>query len=71
MYIKSSPLYLEINMGGFLMNRLNQNVLDDLISYLKKDKYKNIIQELKLEQCTDEDGDYIALVLIKIKKSQR
>ena len=53
------------------MNVLNQNVLDDFISYLKKDKYKNKIQDLKLEYCTDEFGDYIYLVLIKIKKSQQ
>lgn len=49
---------------------LNQNVLDEHISYLKK-KHKNIIQELKLEHCTDEDGEYIYLVCIKIKKSQQ
>lgn len=50
---------------------VNQNVLDELSSYLKKDKYKNIVQELKLEHCTDEHGDYIYLVCIKIKKSQK
>jgi GNAT superfamily N-acetyltransferase len=51
--------------------KLNQNVLDELSSYLKKVKYKNIVQELKLEHCTDEHGDYIYLVCIKIKKSQK
>jgi ribosomal protein S18 acetylase RimI-like enzyme len=50
---------------------VNQNVLDDCCSYLKKVKYKNILQELKLEHCTDEHGDYIYLVCIKIKKSQK
>jgi len=50
---------------------LNQNVIDELSSYLKKVKYKNIVQELKLEHCTDEDGQYIYLVCIKIKKSQK
>lgn len=50
---------------------LNQNVLDELISYLKKDKYKNKIQDLKLEHCTDEHGEYIYLVCVKIKKSQK
>lgn len=49
---------------------INQNVLDELIKDLKT-KYKNKIQELKLEHCTDEDGEYIYLVLIRIKKSQR
>jgi GNAT superfamily N-acetyltransferase len=50
---------------------LNQNVLEEHISYLKKVKYKNIIQDLKLEHCTDEAGEYIYLVCIKIKKSQQ
>jgi GNAT superfamily N-acetyltransferase len=53
------------------METLNQNVLDDLSSYLKKTKYKNILQDLKLEYCTDEDGEYIYLVCLKIKKSQQ
>ena len=51
---------------------LDQNVLNGFMSYLKKTKYKNIIQELKLEYCTDEEGmEYMYLVCIKIKKSQR
>lgn len=49
---------------------LTQNVLDEHISYLKT-KYKNKIQELKLDHCTDDDGDYIHLIAIKIKKSQK
>lgn len=53
------------------MNELNQNVLDEFISYLKKDKFKNKIQDLRLEYCTDDDGVYIYLVCIKIKKSQQ
>ena len=50
--------------------KLNQQILDEFILYLKKEKYRNLIQDLKLEYCTD-DGIYIYLVLIKIKKSQR
>jgi GNAT superfamily N-acetyltransferase len=53
------------------METLNQNILDEHISYLKRVKYKNIISDLKLEYCTDEDGEYIYLVCIKIKKSQQ
>jgi len=49
---------------------LNQNVLDSFVSYLKK-KHKNILQDLLLEECTDEQGMYVKLNLIKIKKSQR
>lgn len=50
---------------------LNQNVLNEFIFKLKKVLYKGIVQELKLEYCTDADGRYIYLVLINIKKSKR
>lgn len=50
--------------------KLNQQILDEYVLYLKKEKYKNKIQELKLEYCTD-DRNYIYLVKILIKKSQR
>jgi GNAT superfamily N-acetyltransferase len=53
------------------MKSLDQNVLDAFSSYLKKDKYKNIVHQLKLEHCTDDNGDYIYLLSIQIKKSQR
>ena len=54
------------------METLNQNVLDERCSYLKNVKYKNIIKQLQLEHCTDEEGRwYIYLVNITIKKSQR
>ena len=56
---------------GFFMETLNQNVLDEYCSYLKN-KYKNIIKQIQLDECTDEDGRwYIYLVNITIKKSQR
>lgn len=45
--------------------------IDLFSSYLKKDKFKNKIQELLLQQCTDDDGEYINLQSIVIKKSQR
>jgi len=48
----------------------NQSVVNDLVSYLKK-KYKNILQDLLLECTEDEQGMYLLLNLIKIKKSQR
>ena len=50
--------------------KLSQKVLDEHIFYLKTIKYKNKIQTLRLEHCTDTDGQYIYLVCIKIKKSQ-
>lgn len=48
---------------------LTQEILDTHSSYLKT-KYKNILQ-LNLECCSDDQGLYIKLLLIKIKKSQR
>jgi GNAT superfamily N-acetyltransferase len=50
---------------------LNQNVLNQLRLFLIKNKYKNVLKELTLEHCTDEDGEYIYLVCIRIKKSQQ
>jgi GNAT superfamily N-acetyltransferase len=49
---------------------LTQNVLNEYVSYLKT-KYKNKIQQIILEQCTDDNGIYIYLVNVQIKKSQR
>jgi len=49
---------------------LNQNVLDEYVSYLKK-KYTNKILELRLDHCTDEYGEYIYLKCIIIKLSQQ
>lgn len=49
---------------------INQDILNEFISELKN-KYKNKIQDLRLEHCTDELGDYIYLICIKIKKSQQ
>jgi len=50
---------------------LNQDILDDLIFNLKKVKYKNIIQNLKLEYKELNECPYIYLALINIKKSQQ
>ncbi len=49
---------------------INQNVLNEFTFYLKKSKYKNIIQDLNLMYCTS-DEIYLSLILIRIKKSQR
>jgi len=48
---------------------LEKEILD-FQYFLIKNKYKNILQQLMLEQCTYEDN-LIWLKLIKIKKSQR
>lgn len=53
------------------METIDQIKLDDFTFNLKKVKYRNKIQELKLEHCTDDKGSYIYLALILIKKSQR
>jgi GNAT superfamily N-acetyltransferase len=50
---------------------INQIILDEQIFYLKKVKFKGYIQDIKLEYCKDEEGNYIYLVQIKIKKSQK
>jgi GNAT superfamily N-acetyltransferase len=52
------------------MSKINQFVLDANIAYIRT-KYKNIVQDYKLECTPDDDGYCIQLVLIKIKKSQR
>jgi len=49
---------------------LNQNVLNDFCLYLKKVKFTNILQDLKLEY-NDDECPFIYLALIKIKKSQQ
>jgi GNAT superfamily N-acetyltransferase len=33
--------------------------------------YKSIVQNIKLEHCTDDEGDYINLLFIRIKKKLR
>ena len=57
---------------------LTQNILKQYCSHLKNIKYKGIVQNVKLEHCTDIDdnnineGDHhIILRLIQIRKSQR
>ena len=57
---------------------LDQDILKQYCSYLKNIKYKGIVQNIKLEHCTDIDdnnlceGDHhIILRLIRIRKSQR
>jgi GNAT superfamily N-acetyltransferase len=57
---------------------LTQKILKEYCSYLKFVKYKGVIQNIKLEHCTDKDennpndGDeHIILRLIQIRKSQR
>jgi GNAT superfamily N-acetyltransferase len=52
------------------MSKINQFVLDANVQYIKS-KYKNIVQDYKLECTPDDDGYCIQLILIKIKKSQR
>jgi GNAT superfamily N-acetyltransferase len=52
------------------MKKLNQNKIDEFVYRLKMDKFKNVIEKIILEY-NEEDGGYIYLRLIKIKKSQR
>jgi GNAT superfamily N-acetyltransferase len=50
---------------------MNQIVLKEFTTNLKKVKYKNVLQSLTLEYNTDQAIPYIYLGLIKIKKSQQ
>jgi GNAT superfamily N-acetyltransferase len=52
-------------------NVLNQNVLNQLRLFLIKTKYKNVLKDLILEYCTDDEGEYIQINCIQIKPSQR
>lgn len=65
------PSVFILNMEGFFMASLKQQHLDEFISYLKNDKFKNKILGLNLEQCTDDDGDYILINRFLIKKNLR
>jgi GNAT superfamily N-acetyltransferase len=57
-------------MGGFFM--LDQEKINGFVLHLKKTKYKNKIQELIIEYCTNDNNEnYLQLFLIKIKDSQK
>jgi GNAT superfamily N-acetyltransferase len=49
---------------------MDQIVLDEFTGNVR-DKYKNKIQEISLEHCTDTEGDYINFNVLRIKKSQQ
>jgi GNAT superfamily N-acetyltransferase len=68
---RQNPL-TSIYVKGFFMKNVTQTQLDEFVFYLKKQKYINKIQNLKLEYCYDNgEPPYIYLALIQIKKSQR
>lgn len=50
---------------------MDKLLLKEFCTNLKKDKYKNVLQDFKLEYNTDEEYPFIYLSLIKIKKSQQ
>ena len=50
---------------------LNQNVLNDFQLFLSNVRFKNKIEEIALEHCTDEQGDFINFNVLRIKKSQQ
>lgn len=50
---------------------ISQAVLDEFVSELKNGVCRGKIQDLRLELCSDEEGYYIYLVRIQVKKSQR
>lgn len=67
---RAKPFLISIYVKGFFM--LTKIVLKQFCTYLRRDKYKNVLQELKVEYCTDDDGTpYLHLNVIKIKSRQR
>ena len=62
---------------GFFME-LTQQILKQYCSYLKNVKYKGIVQDVKLEYCTEinddnliESDQHVILRLIRIRKTMR
>ena len=53
------------------METLNENIVKEYCSYLKKIKYPSIIQSLKLLYITDNGCPHIYLEIIKIRKPLR
>ena len=49
---------------------MEEIVLLDFQTFLNKNN-KNVLHELKLEHCTDEQGEYINLNVLRIKKNQK
>jgi GNAT superfamily N-acetyltransferase len=49
---------------------MDQNVLNEFTGNVRE-KYKNKIQEINIEHCTDSSGDYIKFNVLRIKKSQQ
>jgi GNAT superfamily N-acetyltransferase len=50
---------------------IDDNVLKEFADFLIKIRYKNVLKELKLDTWQDDDGMYICLNVILIKKSAR
>jgi GNAT superfamily N-acetyltransferase len=70
-------LFIVFIIKSFFME-LTQQILKEYSSHLKNIKYKGIVQDVKLEHCTDIDDDnliegdqYVILRLIRIRKPMR
>lgn len=54
------------------MKTLTKIAVKKFSTYLKRDKYKHVLHELKLEHCTDDQGIvYIHINVIRIKKPEQ
>jgi len=60
-----------IHIGGYFMEELNQEMIDKFCNELIISKYKNKVQELKLEYSNNDNQPVIRILNINIKKSQR
>ena len=47
------------------------SLIENYVSYLKNITFKNKISELLINACEDETGEFLNLILIKIKPSQQ
>jgi GNAT superfamily N-acetyltransferase len=70
--MNSIPVSIYICTGVLFMKTLTKIAVKKFSTYLKRDKYKHVLHELKLEYCTDDqDLVFIHINVIRIKKPEQ